>query len=281
VPRIRPPGVGRPPDRIPGSARAAAKGDLRPDGNGGPPDDGGSNRGGLPDFPPDWWPVIIPDDASELDEEAQALRRELLRHARQSTVRSALGLREKSRARHDSPLGAPAVIMAVAVLTTLISLFVVVWGQQPDSPGPSTSPPGVGPVPASTAVSRTSAAGLVDTVLNDAANQPVRLGSLLPAVVLLVDQCDCAALVPALAEAAPPGVTIVPVAMSVTETEVKNIHALADPKNVLRAMLTDPAHPVAPAAVAVLLDSRGTVALIKTDVRKVEEIVADVVKLAV
>lgn len=255
-------------------------GDLRPDGNGGPPDDGGSNRGGLPDFPPDWGPVIIPDDASELDEEAQALRRELRRHARQGTFRSALGLSTRPRRRQSSPLGAPAVIMAVAVLTTLISLFVVVWGQQTDGPSPSTSPPGAGPVPASTAVSRSSAADLVGTVLNDGADRPVRLSALLPAVVLLVDQCDCVTLVTALAAGAPAGVTIVPVAPKVNETAAKNIHALADPDGLLRALLIDTAHPVA-GAVAVLLDSRGSVVKINTDVRKAEEIAADVAKLAV
>ena len=80
--------------------------------------------------------MIIPDDASELDEEAQALRRELRRHARQTALRSALGLRTapaahsgSGRSRDSSALGVPVVIMAVAVLTTLVSLFVVTWGQ--------------------------------------------------------------------------------------------------------------------------------------------------------
>ena len=262
-------------------------GDLRPDGNGVPPDDGGSNWGELPDFPPDWGPVIIPDDASELEGEAQALRRELRRHNRQGSLRSALGLRpriDQAPRRHQqgSPLSAPAVIMAVAVLTTLISLFVVVWGHQANGPAPATSPTGAGPVPASTTVSQSSPAGLVDTVLNDARGQPVRLSALLPAVLLLVDRCDCASLVPALAAAAPAGVTIVPVATTVTPTRAANIHALADPDRVLWTMLTDPAHPTTPpSALAVLLDSRGTVVLVRASVQRADELTSDLAKLAV
>jgi hypothetical protein len=261
-------------------------GDLRPDGNGLPPDDGGSHRDELPDFPPEWGPVIIPDDASELDGEAQALRRELRRHARQTTLRSALGLRKPNEThkgpRHESsPLGVPAVIMTVAVLTTLISLFVVIWGHQANGPSPSASPTGAGPVPASTAVSGSRPATLVDTILDDANGQPVRLGSLLPAVVLLVDRCDCAVLVPQLAAAAPPGVTIVPVAEKVSQTNVANIHALADPKFLLRAMLTDPTKVAPTAAIAVLLDSRGAVVYTDASVKTAAELTAQVAKLAV
>jgi hypothetical protein len=255
-------------------------GDLRPDGSGVPSDDGGSHRDELPDFPPEWGPVIIPDDASELDGEAEALRRELRRHARQSTLRSALGLRPASRRHHGSPLGIPAVIMAVAMLTTLISLLVVVWGNQPGGTPPVSSPVGPAPVPATTNVSDTSPAGILDIVLTDAGGQSVRLDSLLPAVVLLVDRCDCARLVPELAAVAPPGVTIVPVAERVTTTSNANIHALADPNGLLRARLTDPARPAAPAAVAVLLNSRGTVVATRPSVLSAAELSADVAKLA-
>jgi hypothetical protein len=258
-------------------------GDLRPDGTGVPPEDGGSHRGELPDFPPEWGPVIIPDDASELDGEAQALRRELRRHARQNTFRYAVGLRGRSTGRRheSSPLGIPAVIMTVAVLTTLISLFVVVWGHEPTGPSPTSSPTGAAPVPASTMVSGPSTAGLVDAVLLDAEGRQIRVGSLLPAVLLLVDRCDCATLVPELAAGAPPGVTIVPVAQAVTPTGVANIHALADPKGLLRAMLTDPAQHAPVAAVAVLLDSTGHVVAIKLTVQSAAELAPDVAKLAV
>ena len=69
-------------------------GDLRPN-NGGetPPDDGGNpHSGDLPGFPPEWGTIVIPDDASELDTEAEALRRELRRHQRRGLMRTRLGL---------------------------------------------------------------------------------------------------------------------------------------------------------------------------------------------
>ena len=56
-------------------------GDLR-SGNGGTPDDNGSHsHEPLPDFPAEWGPVIIPDDASELESDRQALVREVLGQA--------------------------------------------------------------------------------------------------------------------------------------------------------------------------------------------------------
>jgi hypothetical protein len=257
-------------------------GDLRPDGNGVPPDDGGPHRDDLPDFPPDWGPVIIPDDASELDDEADALRRELRRHARQSTLRAALGLRPPrphSNRHKISPLGIPAVIMAVALLVTLISLLVVVWGSQPTTTPPSSGPLGPGPVPATTNVSDSSPEGLGDIVLNDADGRSVRLDNRLPAVVLLVDRCDCATLAPDLAALAPTGVSVVAVAERVTGTSNANVQALADPNGLLRAKVADPARPAAPAAIAVLLDSRGGVVAIRPGVLTAAELSADMAKL--
>ena len=115
-------------------------GDLRPDTGGVPPEDGsGGASDGLPDLPPEWGTVIIPDDASELDHEAAALRRELRRTHRQTRLR---GPRSAPPAGTEpSPsLGIPLVIMAVAVLTTLVSLFVVTWGR----PAPAAHPGGRG-----------------------------------------------------------------------------------------------------------------------------------------
>ncbi len=226
--------------------------------------------------------MIIPDDASELDEEADALRRELRRHARQSRLRAALGLRPARPHAHRSrvsPLGIPAVIMAVAMLVTLISLLVVVWGNQPTGTPPASGPLGQPPAPATTNVSDSSPQGLGELVLNDADGRPVRLDAQLPAVILLVDRCDCATLAPDLAASAPPSVTIVAVAERVTATPDTKIRALADPNGLLRAKITDPARPAAPAAIAVLLDSRGGVVSIRPGVLTATELSADVAKL--
>jgi hypothetical protein len=257
-------------------------GDLRPDGGGLPPDDGGSHGKELPDFPPEWGPVIIPDDASELDPEADALRRELRRHARQTTLRTALGLRpsrEPTGQRRESPLGVPAMIMAVAMLTTLISLFVVVWGNHTSGPG-LTSPRPHTPVPATTNVSDNGPDNLTDIFLTDADHKPVRLGTLLPAVILLAEHCDCAKLVTDLAQAAPARVTIVPVANTVTHTDTPNIRAMSDPDGHLSAKFADASRAASPSAFVVLLDHTGAVVAKHPSVVEAGELSAELSKLA-
>src|SRR5574342_980682 len=100
-------------------------GDLRPDNGGGwPPEDGGSHRDDLPGLPPEWGTVIIPDDPGALAKEADAVRRELRRAGRGRALRRAVGL-PPAVTSGDEPGGVsiPLIIMGVAILTTLISLF--------------------------------------------------------------------------------------------------------------------------------------------------------------
>ncbi|HEY7224394.1 MAG TPA: hypothetical protein VH561_12515 [Micromonosporaceae bacterium] len=194
--------------------------DLQPDNGGGvPPEDGA-----LPDLPADWGSVVIPDDAAELDAEATEIRRELRREAWRTRLRVIAGLGPGRR--HDAAsLGVPIVIMAVAVITTLLSLFVVTWDHRrsatapagPDAAGPQTSVP------------------LPDVTLADSAGSRVRLGNLLPAVVLLVDGCDCNSLINAIADAAPAPVTVVPVSVAAPcpVGTRKNVRCLADPARTL------------------------------------------------
>jgi hypothetical protein len=198
-------------------------GDLRPDNGGTPPEDGGGARpGGLPEFPPEWGTIIIPDDASELDDEAAALRRELRRHNRRTRLRTAFGIHQ---AGPDAPsLGVPVVIMAVAVITTLLSLFVVTWDRRPTLP-----------VTSGTESAPVAPAALGDVSLADAGGDPVRLGGVLPAVLLLADNCDCAALIAAISAAAPPPVTIVPIGRTAPcpVGTATNVRCLADPRGVV------------------------------------------------
>jgi hypothetical protein len=197
-------------------------GDLRPN-NGGdtPPEDGGGARpGGLPDFPPEWGTIVIPDDASELHQEAAAIRRELRRRSRRDRLRTAFGLGPAGR---DTPsLGVPVIIMAVAVITTLLSLFVVTWDRRPTTPLQGPAGGGSGSA---------TLTPLTDTVLADASGTRVRLGGLLPAVLLLTGDCDCAALLSAIAAAAPAPVTIVPIGHNAPcpVATAPNIRCLADP----------------------------------------------------
>src|SRR6266508_387881 len=113
-------------------------GTLRGDNGGGPP----PNGGGLPGLPPEWGTIIIPDDPAELARDASRVRRELRRQARADRWRRRLHVPSRTRRPiHDSgsSLGLPLLIMAIAIVATLTSLFALAW------PGPkghvSASPP--------------------------------------------------------------------------------------------------------------------------------------------
>lgn len=198
--------------------------DLRPNNGGaGPPDDGGAQRGGLPDLPPEWGTVVIPDDAAELVAEATAVRRELRREAWQTRVRALFGL---GPGRRDVPsLGVPLVIIAVAVITTLLSLFVVTWDHRRNA-----TPP-VGPE----AAQLEGSVPIADVSLTDTTGARVRLRDLVPAIVLLVEDCDCASLVSQIALATPPPITVVPVTtvQPCVVGTVKNVRCLVDPAGTL------------------------------------------------
>src|SRR5687767_15848234 len=101
-------------------------------------DNGGSEKpqdgGGLPDLPPEWGTVVVPDDPADLDEEGAALRRQFRREARRRRWRRRFHLRARplGRVDEDAPgLAVPLLIMSIAVIATLTSLFVVAWPGQP------------------------------------------------------------------------------------------------------------------------------------------------------
>jgi hypothetical protein len=234
------------------AGKEAAMGDLR-SGNGGTPDDNGSHsREPLPDFPADWGPVIIPDDASELEADRTALYKERRRMARRNRLRAMTGRPPVGTAPGDNQsVGVPLMIMAVAVLVTLVSLFVVTWARGPAGSNQAATSPRR---PDSTSASELSDIGLTDTV-----GAPVRLGSVLPAVVLLVDGCACTPLINDLAKIAPAGVTVVPVARTVPSgtSVATNIRPLADPNGQLAGRF--PASGPPGTATAVLLDKGANV----------------------
>jgi len=101
-------------------------------GNGWPPD-------GLPDLPPEWGTVIIPDDLSELAEESSRVRRELRRQDRQRRWRRRLHLpppNPPSDTDEDTPsLGIPLLVISIAVIATLVSLFAIAWPNTQAQPG--------------------------------------------------------------------------------------------------------------------------------------------------
>jgi hypothetical protein len=205
-------------------------GDLRP-GNGGgmPPDDGAYPD--LPDLPPEWGTIVIPDDPAELAAEADEVRRELRRQAWRNRLRALVGLGPR---RGNAPsLGVPLVIMSVAVVTTLLSLFVVTWDH-----GRATTTP-VGP----DAALEQTAVPLSAVTLTDAAGSRVRLGDVLPALLLMVEDCDCDELIGDIAASAPKLITVVPVSAepACAVDTGKNVRCLADPAGVVTGRFPKPA----------------------------------------
>ncbi|MGE5830254.1 MAG: hypothetical protein ACM30G_18105 [Micromonosporaceae bacterium] len=236
-------------------------GDLqRGDGDGSLPEDGGRDK--VPDLPAEWGTVVVPDDPAELADEADALRRELRRTAHRRRIRRALTRRVGRR--EPSGVGMPLAIVGVALLTTLISLFVVTWDKRPAPPRPT--------VPA-------ASAKITEYALGDGAGHLVRLAELLPAVVLLVDGCACHALIGATAGAVPGRVRVVPVAQTapVIADAPANVVALADPAGRLRARFAP--GPTTGAATAVLVPEGGTIQAIVPAVRTVNDL-GDLTRLA-
>jgi len=171
------------------------------DGNGGNrPQDNGGQPDGVPDLPPEWGVIVIPDDPAELAEEAASVRRELRKVARRDRWRRRLHLPARppgSSEDDNGALGIPLLIMSIAVLATLTSLFAVAWPGQP-------RPPALRPT-AQTAVTppvaQQTLAPVADVTLADPAGGSVRLRDLAPAVVVLIDGCRCEQLLAATAAA--------------------------------------------------------------------------------
>jgi len=219
------------------------------DGDGRPPPD----NSGLPDLPPEWGIVVIPDDLQELDREAAHLRREKRRRIRRAQWRRRFGLPPKAE-REAPSVGIPLLIMCVAIVAALTSLFAITFTSRPTD---DSTPPAATPAPA-------ASVPMIDLALTDAAGKSVRLQDDLPVVFLLLDGCTtCEPLIEQTAAAAPPGVSVlvvdktppfIPVGVRAT--------ALADPEQALLAVYADgPDRGATPAGVptAVLVNSKGTV----------------------
>ncbi|HEU4422159.1 MAG TPA: hypothetical protein VFR67_06415 [Pilimelia sp.] len=209
------------------------------DGDNRPPD-------GVPGLPPEWGLIVVPDDPAELSKEAADVRRELRREARQQGQRRRLWW-PLSRRSASSSIEAAMVIVGIAILATLTSLFVIAWPQTPRlTPPPSGAartapPPGARTVPA------------LDLLDSSGTAVPVR--GLLPAVILVIEDCTCASLIAATAAAAPPEVNVVVVGASappLPEPTPPRVRALADPAGGLRSLAPGPLRGTA----AVLLVNR-------------------------
>ncbi len=208
----------------------------RSDNSSGLPGDGGSAEG-LPDLPAEWGVIVVPDDLSSLTDEVTAVRDELRRESRRRRMAERPVLRVLHRI-GAAGLRAPVLIISMAVLVTIASLFASAW------PGPSRTP----------ATQRT--ANVTDTGLGtlpafeleavDGGPTPIRAS--LPAVILLTEGCDCEALVTATVEAVSPGITVITVAAGAAtpgartpptantpQAQGKTVRAMRDPTGQLRS----------------------------------------------
>ncbi|MEU1605308.1 hypothetical protein [Micromonospora matsumotoense] len=240
----------------------------KPDAEGHGPSDG------LPDLPPEWGRVVVPDDASALADEAVQLRRELRRRTSTTRWRRRLGLTARPDGR--PPLGLPLLMLLVAVLATTVGLVTVTWPRSSrGTDRPTVLPQSATPAPL---VGRSLPA--LDLV--DVDQTPVPLRGLLPAMIILVDGCACAAQVAAAASAAPDGVQVVSVAGGREVTPAPPVggpvRALADPAGELRAALHLPARP--DTAPALLVDRAGTVVRVLPELGAAADYRGDLVRLA-
>ena len=189
-----------------------------PDGN----SSGWSPDGGMPDNLPELpaeWHIVIPDDVSALAREVDEVRAELRRERRKTRWRWIAGPPSRT-----PELRAPLLIMAVAVLVTLASLFTAAWPgvvRPPTVQRTANSSPGR-ELPA------------LDLIGHD--GRAVALRSFLPAVILLVDGCDCDGLAAATAAAVSSGTSV----LAVTAGPAPSAASPAPIRNVAIVRLHDP-----------------------------------------
>jgi hypothetical protein len=161
------------------------------EGEGTPP----SDNGGVPDLPPEWGVVVIPDDPSELDRESLALRRQRRRSMRRAKWRRRLGLPARTGAEDENPpVGTPLLIMAIAIVAALTSLFAITLSTRAGSGTTTTAQrPAASP----------ARPEMMNLSLPAATGGQVNLQKSVPAVILVLDGCTCSQLIQDTVEAAP------------------------------------------------------------------------------
>ncbi|HEV2086735.1 MAG TPA: hypothetical protein VGR21_00355 [Cryptosporangiaceae bacterium] len=139
------------------------------------PDPRSPGDGELPDLPPEWGQVVVPDDLAELAAEVAAVQAELA--ASQQLNR--MGRLVRTRPRNAARLTAPLVVLGLVLVTALTSLVILVL---PTNSGPPTNRPAL----ATPGVPAGQVGGLVPLVgLVEPEGRWVRLRDLRPAVLLL------------------------------------------------------------------------------------------------
>jgi hypothetical protein len=173
------------------------------DDNGGDWSPDGGSADELPDFPEEWGVIVIPDDLSELSDEVEAIRAEL-RQAEKHSRWQRLAARPATRWLYRGAvlaLRAPVLIISLAVLVTVASLFASAWPAPPRSPAIQR--------PSGATEDRADSLPALELETLDGHLVPLRAD--LPAVILLTDGCDCAQLIVETAAAVRPDVAVVTV----------------------------------------------------------------------
>jgi hypothetical protein len=251
------------------------------DNGGGWPHDGGSPDG-LPDLPAEWGVIVIPDDCSELADEVRAVRAELGLSRPQTPWQRFTAHPAVHRMRRiaAAAVRAPVLIVAMAVVVTVASLFASAW------PGPARPP-----ATRSTANPAGDGSETLPALELEGSNgQPVALRAQLPAVILLTDGCSCAQLVAETTAAvragvsvvtvvsgAPPSAGTVPPTGATPQAQGKTVRVLRDPTDGLRSHLKL-GKPDGFAA-ALLVDGNGTIVRYLPRATSVENLRADLARI--
>jgi hypothetical protein len=250
---------------------------------GGWPFDGGSPDD-LPDLPEEWGVIVIPDDLSELADEVAVVQAELRVTRSRSRWQRFAARPAMRRLRRISTVAVrtPALIISLAVLVTVASLFASAWS------GPSRVP-ATQRTAGGTDESSTSLPAL-ELLGPDGAH--VALRGQLPAVILLTDGCDCAgrlttdtvaAVRPEIAVVTVTGLAVpsagadTPPTGATPQAQGKNVRVLRDPTGELRKSLQIAA-PDGTAA-AVLVGRSGEIIRTLKRIASVEEFRADLARL--
>jgi hypothetical protein len=219
-----------------------------PSDNGGWPSDGGSPDD-LPDLPEEWGVIVIPDDLSELSDEVEAVRAELRLAAKPSRWSRFVNRPVMRRFRKiaGTAVRAPVLIISMAVLVTVASLFASAWPGPPRQPATQRT--------AGTAGDRNTGTGpgvstLPALELLGSDGQTVPLRGQLPAVILLIDGCECDSLVADTIAAVRPEIAVVTVTSvratagagtpptgATPQAQGKTVRVLHDPSGTVRSQL--------------------------------------------
>ncbi|MFC7273834.1 hypothetical protein ACFQS1_07580 [Paractinoplanes rhizophilus] len=253
-----------------------------PSDNGGWTHDGGSSDD-LPDLPEEWGVIVIPDDLSELSDEVDAVRAELRLAAEPTRWRRFANRPAMRRLRKvtTAAVRAPVLIISMAVLVTVASLFASAW------PGPPRQP--VTQRTASTTEDHLDTLPALELIGPDGQTVPLR--GQLPAVILLIDGCDCAGLVSDTIAAIRPEIAVVTVAGTTgapaqagtpptgatPQAQGKTVRVLQDPSGSARTELK--VNKADGTAAALLVDKSGAVVRTFPRLASVDAIRPDLARL--